>query len=150
MGTWLYPVILPCRQVSGTHFKIRPGTHRFHSSMIVRSSNKFQWLGTKIGYQDGSPSNVHQGDMSCFHSGHTTAHFERFQALLHLQINGVSSNTPKSPHFLITNYNKKKKKKNTLIWKINDTRFYLQVYGIELLGFRLCLIKGCHLFVRVW
>ena len=29
----------------------------------ARSSNELQWLDLKIGHQDSSPSNVHQGNM---------------------------------------------------------------------------------------
>ena len=56
-----HPGTQPYSQVSATHFKIR---HPLNSSMDAQSSNELQWLDLKIGYQDGSPHDSHQGDLN--------------------------------------------------------------------------------------
>ena len=53
-----YPGTLSCSEVSSTHLKTG---HPWISSMGAPSSNKLQWLHLKIGHQNSSPSNNHQG-----------------------------------------------------------------------------------------
>ena len=57
-------ILVPCQCHAVKFLQLirRLGTRRFRLQGS-RSSNELQWLDLKIGHQDRSPSNCHQGDM---------------------------------------------------------------------------------------
>ena len=51
-------------------------------SMCVRTLNKLQLLGFKVGHQDKSPNYGRQGDVLYWFAPHTSLYYEWFMALL--------------------------------------------------------------------